>query len=276
MEAASVPAARPETRSRRTPPSLKLGIAAFVAYAFTFVVVDLIFGVDYDTLVDSADNALKGILIPVVIACLVAALICTRWGWWGPVMRERRILPGWTLIVPALMATAVIGGLIGADWDRDTDLVLIVVIGTLFVGFGEEIASRGLLLIGARGERSEVQVWLITSVLFGLLHGLNIILGQAVDLTIKQIIFAFLFGSALYVVRRSTGLLVAGMLLHALWDMSTFLNTSPVEAVDRVPAGASFQGIVSWVVLIATAVVLATMFSKNGRERGLAESPDPA
>ncbi len=197
------------------------------------MVVDLIFGVDYDTLVDSADNALKGILIPVAIASLVAALICTRWGWWGPVMREQRILPRWTLIVPALMAIAVIGGLIGADWDRDTDLVLIVVIGTLFVGFGEEIASRGLLLVGARGERSEVQVWLITSVLFGLLHGLNIILGQAVDLTIKQIIFAFLFGSALYVVRRSTGLLVVGMLLHGLWDMSTFLNTSPVEAIDR-------------------------------------------
>ncbi len=66
------------------------------------------------------------------------------------------------------------------------------------------------------------------------------------------------------------------MLLHGLWDMSTFLNTSPVEAIDRVPAGASFQGLFSWTVLIATAVVLVKVFGKKGRESGLAETPGAA
>lgn len=262
-------------RAPHTPPSLKLGVAAFLAYAITFVAVELIFGIDYDDIGDTADNALQGILLPVLIASLVIAVIATRWGWWRLAMREQRTLPGWTLIVPILMAVAVIGGLIGADWDRDTDLIVFVVIGTLFVGFGEEMASRGLLLVGARGERPEVQVWLITASLFALLHGLNIVLGQAVGLTLTQIVFAFAFGSALYIVRRSTGLLVVGMLLHGLWDMSTFLNLAPADAVDRVPAGGSIQGLIGDLVLIATAVALVAIFAKKGQEHGLAESPPP-
>ena len=71
------------------------------------------------------------------------------------------------------------------------------------VGFNEEIVFRGLSLVAFRGAGyKEVYVWLATSVLFGLLHGANVVLGQALAPTLTQIGFAFVLGSVFYVVRR--------------------------------------------------------------------------
>ena len=75
-------------------------------------------------------------------------------------------------------------------------------LGTALVGFSEEIAYRGLALVGFRGGYSEVKVWLFTSILFGLLHGVNVVLGQGAVLTVRQVIFAFVIGSVFYAIRR--------------------------------------------------------------------------
>ena len=66
------------------------------------------------------------------------------------------------------------------------------------VGFSEEITYRGLAVVGFRGGYSEVHVWLFTSILFGLLHGVNFFLGQDAVPTLRQVIFAFVLGSVFY------------------------------------------------------------------------------
>ena len=57
-------------------------------------------------------------------------------------------------------------------------------------------------------------------VVFGCLHGLNIINGQALIPTIQQVILAGLTGGVFYTIYRKTGLLVVPMILHALMDFS--------------------------------------------------------
>lgn len=90
------------------------------------------------------------------------------------------------------------------------------------------------------------------------LHGFNILTGQSVGTTIQQVVFAFIFGSGLYLVRRVSGLLVVGMVIHGLWDFSSFMGAGRGEDTGGIPntiAAAPF----TWatvLLIIATLVVL--------------------
>ncbi|MEZ0234555.1 MAG: lysostaphin resistance A-like protein [Actinomycetota bacterium] len=90
-----------------------------------------------------------------------------------------------------------------------------MLVGTIAVGIAEETLTRGLVLTALRGGMGEVGAWFWSSLLFGLLHGANIVLGQDVGPTLQQIVFAFVFGSVLYAARRSTGTLLVPIVLHA-------------------------------------------------------------
>ena len=90
------------------------------------------------------------------------------------------------------------------------------------VGFCEELVYRGLLVVSFRSTLAEPMVWLWSSVAFGLLHSINVLLGQALGATLVQVIVTAIIGSAFYISRRATGLLVVPMVLHLVWDYSAF------------------------------------------------------
>ena len=79
-------------------------------------------------------------------------------------------------------------------------------------------------------------VWLITSVLFSLLHAMNALFGQSVQATLTQLATAFFAGTAMYVTLMTTGTLIVGMVLHALWDFGT-LGIVATDAKQKTPAG---------------------------------------
>jgi membrane protease YdiL (CAAX protease family) len=107
------------------------------------------------------------------------------------------------------------------------------------------------MIVGFRGTLSEGWVWFLSSLLFGLLHGLNVFFGQSIGATLYQIMFAFLLGTAFYVTRRLTGLLVVNMVIHALWDFGA-LSTEH-SGSDPSPIG----GFLSWITAILAFIVLA-------------------
>jgi membrane protease YdiL (CAAX protease family) len=118
--------------------------------------------------------------------------------------------------------------------------VLALALGCALVGFSEEIATRGLMLVGFRGGMSEGWVWFLTCALFGLLHGLNVLFGQSLPATIRQIGFAFVAGTALYVVRMVQGALLPAMALHGLWDFGT-LGADASNTTTPIFVGLLFQ-----------------------------------
>jgi hypothetical protein len=180
-------------------------------------------GVDYDDIVGSADNALKAIVIPLAVVAVALIIVTTLLGWWKPALCDEHRARGWIMAVPIVMLTVTIAGInYGHLGDLDSGLLLWIAVGTLLVGFSEELMYRGLVLVSFRGAMRESHAWFWSSVAFGLLHGINAFLGQDFVPTIVQIVSAFVLGSGFYVARRVSGVIFLPMLMHTLWDFSTF------------------------------------------------------
>jgi membrane protease YdiL (CAAX protease family) len=103
------------------------------------------------------------------------------------------------------------------------ELVMWSVLGGLGVGFGEEMITRGGLLVGFRTKYPEQRVWLFTTLLFSALHIPNALFGESVPAMIGQVVLTFIFGSLLWATRRLAGTLLLSMFLHGIWDSSIFL-----------------------------------------------------
>ncbi len=207
----------------RVRPSIGWGIGLSIAYMLVFGGMFKFLGVDYDLVGDSSENVLKGVVIPVAIALAVFAIVTTIFGWWKPVMRDRRRAGGWPIALPII---AVVIMLVVVDYGNlpklDTNFLLLVVIGTILVGISEELMYRGLVVVSFRSSMREGHVWLWSSVAFGLLHLSNVVLGQDLMPTLQQVALTTVIGSVMYIARRTTGSIIMAMVIHALWDFTVF------------------------------------------------------
>lgn len=261
----------------RVRPTPLIGILIAVGYGAYFLVAEIIAGVDYDTIGDTTSNVVKAIVIPVGVATVLVALVATLLGWWRPALFETAAGPKWRWLVPALMIASIVVSLATADWGvKGAGFVTMLLIGTLFVGFSEEMVFRGLALVGLRGGMSETWVWFLSSLLFGLVHGLNLFFGQPLGPTFQQIIFAFVFGSVFYVIRRASGTLILCMVIHWFWDFSTFMRTGEDTTGTSLLAG-FFGSWLSYAAAIIAFVILVRLLREDRRRRGAgAPVPVPA
>lgn len=207
----------------RKSPSPLVGIFATVGYLVVVAGLWAAMGVDYETLADTTGNIVKGIVIPIGLGGLCLIGLASWLGWWAPAIREEhRVAPKWALAVPGLMGLGALLNVASIDYGSvGLSWIVALAAGVAFVGFSEELVTRGIALMGFRAKFSEVGSWLLTSVLFSLIHGLNLFFGQPLPATIQQMVTAFVLASALYVARMSTGTLVAAMVVHALWDFGS-------------------------------------------------------
>ena len=83
----------------------------------------------------------------------------------------------------------------------------------------------GALLVGLRGSFREVVAWALSCLFFGLMHGVNILLGAPAASTVSQIISSVMAGSTFYLLRRYFGSLIPAMILHGLFDLSIFVQS---------------------------------------------------
>jgi len=147
---------------------------------------------------------------------------------------------------------------------------VLLAVGVLFVGVFEELLTRGVLVVGLRRRLPECGVWIVSCVLFGLLHFLNVLAGAGVGVTVVQVVFAASFGSTLYLARRLTGNLVAPVLLHAFWDFGSIAVSATVSTQDlsrMVPAG--LIGLFAFAVLALGVVAGGVVAWRDDRPRRL-------
>jgi membrane protease YdiL (CAAX protease family) len=181
------------------------------------------------------------------IAAAAFILGVTLWQGWSDVRLTRGSdARGWRLAwLPMIYIVGGFGFATLLGLPPASALVLIL-INTFFVGFSEELMFRGVIL---QSFRHAVPIWaavLITSVLFGSIHSLNVFVTGDLGAALIQSTAAFLSGIVFIALRLRTGSLWPPIVVHWLWDFVTFTvsaasvgasqgaaqNTLPAEAVS--------------------------------------------
>jgi membrane protease YdiL (CAAX protease family) len=98
--------------------------------------------------------------------------------------------------------------------------ILMVMGISIFIGFSEELACRGVIL-PALMYKGKVYSIIVSSIIFGSLHLMNIFRGAGIEDTMLQVIFATGFGLTMAIVRYKTELILPQILVHALWDFNS-------------------------------------------------------
>ncbi|MBC6496687.1 CPBP family intramembrane glutamic endopeptidase [Microbacterium sp. 4-7] len=224
--------------SLRIVPRVWLGVLGLVLYLAVFYGVWIFNGIDYNRIGDSEDTLWKWYVAPLLAGAVVITIVVSVYGWWRPSLVESRArMPRWVWVFPGALALVALANLIVGDTSALTPTMwLLLTIGSLLVGFNEELATRGQLIVALRSRFGELGVWFFSTLLFGLLHLPNTLFGTGV-LGISQVFITFAIGSAFYLLRRVSGTLIAAMLLHGLWDFSSFAANSGLTAIFGIPIG---------------------------------------
>jgi CAAX protease family protein len=114
-------------------------------------------------------------------------------------------------------------------------MLVFIVLNTLLVGISEEVMFRGVLF---RALLTRYQVWtaiIVSSILFGAVHILNVINTGDLGGALMQSIPAGMSGILFVAIVIRTGSIWPAIIYHALWDCALFMiltgsQTSGVEA----------------------------------------------
>jgi membrane protease YdiL (CAAX protease family) len=176
---------------------------------------------DYDLLGDAATPWVRQFIVALLAVLALQIVFITREKMWADVVRDRpRSTRQWmwvpSLLIAAVGIAAVVGsGISGAPRSYWIGMSITM----LLVGLTEEVTFRGILIVGVRRTGGgETKALLVSSVLFGLFHLPNGLLGQAWNTTIRQVIVTGVIGVAFYALRRASGTLLACIVLHAAYD----------------------------------------------------------
>jgi membrane protease YdiL (CAAX protease family) len=270
-----------ETERQEAPPRqsrLKLtfawGIVIAIVYMFFVIGGRLVSGIPSDEKDYSATNVLYGGIIPIALA-IAAIVLIGRWRgadrtvfFDPPELRLRR--PRWLWIMPILILAAGVTGLIVAPWrEFSMGTLIMLVVVSIGIGIGEELAMRGYLLAGARDRFGEVGAWFWSTLVFALVHFAGLLTGTSFGNQIQQVFFAFLTGSSLYFCRRLTGSLLLPIVLHAQFDFGNFVSNGLGEG-DKASIGQpTSDDVVQFVLLnfVVTIVALIVVFRHRRRPK---------
>ena len=125
-------------------------------------------------------------------------------------------------LVPLAEIAVIVVALTQVDFSAySTSDILQVLLLTIAIGINEEIVTRGILLVGLRnGGLAEWKVFVITLVVFSVLHLVNLIGGGG---SLIYLLIVATGGVVYYVTRRVFNTLWAAIGIHALHDIAFYL-----------------------------------------------------
>ncbi len=168
--------------------------------------------------------------LSVLAAGLLGAL-----GWWRVVGFRRAATPRDLLWVLPLLLPVLLNLVVGLEFGGlllTFELLLIA----LLIGFAEETIYRGLMLnaLKARGHWTAA---IVTSVLFGVSHSLNLLSGKSGAEILIQVAYALAIGFGFAAVALRTGLIWPLILVHALINFTSFIGKTELSPTWNAVAG---------------------------------------
>ena len=166
---------------------------------------------------------------------VLAAGLLSALGWWRVVGFRRAVSPRDLLWFLPLLLPVLLNLVVGLEF-KELLLTFELLLIALLIGFSEETIYRGLMLnaLKARGPWTAA---IITSVLFGLSHSLNLLSGKSGAEILIQVCYALAIGFGFAAVALRTGLLWPLILVHALIDFTSFLGRAELSPTWNTIAG---------------------------------------
>ncbi|MFE5407523.1 CPBP family intramembrane glutamic endopeptidase [Microbacterium sp. NPDC056569] len=231
--------------------SLLLVVVYYALYQLgSFAFLPLVTSTD-----DPAALILFGTALPVALGGVLLLVFAWSVGWlrelFGPQPIGGR---GWMWIAVVVVLLFNVLRFATIDYGAaGAGVVVAWIVAGLFVGFAEEVLTRGFVVnLMRKGGYREITVALVSALLFALLHSGNLLSGQSPFATAFQLIYTFAFGILMYLSLRATGNLIWPILLHATTDPSIFLQTAyPADgALTAIAAQGNIAVIIAGIVLL--------------------------
>lgn len=219
----------------------KLSYAMFAAVVVAYLVIIQGGGLLLGKLTDEHDflttrAVVFGMIIPLGVALGFTYGVAAYLGWLRPVFRDDRPVRRWVWVVPIVFVVAIGLGIdYGALADKGWVYVVVLLVATQFVGWGEEGMFRGIgVTVLRRHGLSEGRVALWSSVVFGAVHLTNVV-GHGIS-ALPQAVIVGLAGYFFYLIRRVSRGNVVNSVLHGLFDFS-LLSGSAILVDQQAYAG---------------------------------------
>ncbi|KQP68200.1 hypothetical protein ASF40_18670 [Microbacterium sp. Leaf288] len=231
--------------------ALLLVVAYYALYQLgSFAFLPLVTSTD-----DPAALIWFGTALPIALGGVLLVLFAWSVGWlrelFGPQPIRGR---GWMWIAVAVVLVFNVLRFATIDYGATgAGVVVAWVVAGLFVGFAEEVLTRGFVVnLMRKGGYREIVVALVSALLFALLHSGNVLSGQSPLATGFQLVYTFAFGILMYLSLRVTGNLIWPILLHATTDPSIFLQSAyPADgALTAVAAQGNIAVVIAGIVLL--------------------------
>ncbi|MFI8974906.1 type II CAAX prenyl endopeptidase Rce1 family protein [Nocardia asteroides] len=177
-----------------------------------------------------------GLIIPLGVALAFTYGVIAYLGWLRPVLHDDHPTQPWVRVVPIVFIVAIVFGInYSALADKGLVYVLVLLLATQFVGWGEEGMFRGIGVLVLRDHGlSEGRVALWSSVIFGAVHLTNGITHGASAL--PQAIMVSFAGYFFYLTRRVSRGNAVNSVLHGLFDF-TLISGTMILAEQTLYAG---------------------------------------
>jgi len=231
--------------------ALLLVVAYYALYQLgSFAFLPLVTSTD-----DPAALTWFGTALPIALGGVLLVLFAWSVGWlrelFGPQPIRGR---GWMWIAVAVVLLFNVLRFATIDYGATgAGVVVAWVVAGLFIGFAEEVLTRGFVVnLMRKGGYREIAVALVSALLFALLHSGNLLSGQSPLATGFQLVYTFAFGILMYLSLRVTGNLIWPILLHATTDPSIFLQSAyPADgALTAVAAQGNIAVVIAGIVLL--------------------------
>lgn len=226
------------------------------------IIHGMLAGVSGNSTAISPDAVQNTFLIGTELGTVFAAflLLSIYWRWFYPEysgslpgerMRFWLIFAGVTVVIMMLiqfMSFYLSGAAIGFP-------STVSLCAALMAGCFEESVFRGIagsyLMRQWPGEKGILKTMVTTSILFGLIHAVNLISGAPLGATIVQILNAFGMGMFLCAIFLRSGSLWPGIIIHTLFDAIAFTDVSNISESGVITSDFA----ASWSDMIAFAFI---------------------
>ena len=228
-----------------------VGILVCLVYGVALVGLQRLSGVPYTDLASSESNMRRGALVPVAVGATVLVVVLAATGRLAEAFayapRSASVLL-WA--IPAVVVIGAVLRLLRNDWKAVSGRFLVIALATsVLVGLSEELLMRGYLVDVLQGQDlATIWVAIVSSLVFGVIHGLNALNGQDLRTTVMQIALSSIVGLGLFASLAVSGTLWLPIALHALFDFSLLAQG---RIVDKSQTSSVETGLVAAMYLLS-------------------------